>query len=51
MSDAKKIILIGAGCRGRIYTDKSLEMPESYKVVAVAEPREECRKYIKEKHG
>ena len=51
MSDTKKIILIGAGCRGRIYTDKSLEMPESYKVVAVAEPREECREYIKEKHG
>ena len=51
MSSVKKIILVGAGCRGRIYTDKSMEMPESYKVVAVAEPREECREYIKEKHG
>ena len=51
MSEQKKIILVGAGCRGRCYTDKSFEMPEQYKVVAVAEPREECRDYIKEKHS
>ena len=51
MADVKKIILVGAGCRGRCYTDKSFDMPDKYQVVAVAEPREECREYIKKKHS
>lgn len=51
MSDIKKIILIGAGCRGRCYTDVASNMPENYKVVAVAEPQDDCRRYIKEKHN
>lgn len=51
MSDVKKIILIGAGCRGRCYTDTTLKMPENYKVIAVAEPQDDCRQYIKETHG
>ena len=33
-----KVILIGAGGRGRTYTDIMAELPEQYQVVAVAEP-------------
>lgn len=51
MSEQKKVILIGAGCRGRCYTDVCADMPESYKVVAVAEPVEDCRNYIRDKHS
>ena len=43
-------ILIGAGNRGITYTDIMAKMNEKYKVVAVAEPVESRRNYIKEKH-
>ncbi len=46
-----KVILIGAGNRGRCYTKKMLELPESFKVIAVAEPIEERREDIKSVHG
>ena len=46
-----KVILIGAGNRGARYTDIMADMPEKYEVVAVAEPIQSRRNYIKEKHG
>ncbi len=45
------VILIGAGCRGTIYTDIMADMPEKYNVVGVAEPIESRREYIKSKHN
>lgn len=45
-----KVILIGAGMRGKIYTDMMKEMPEQYEVVAVAEPIESRRKDIQKRH-
>ena len=44
-----KVILIGAGNRGRTYTDQMAD--ERYKVVAVADPVPQLREYIGEKHG
>ena len=46
-----KVILIGAGSRGRCYTEKMLNLPDDFKVVAVAEPIEERREDIKAVHG
>ncbi len=46
-----KAVLIGAGNRRKAYTDKMLKTPEKYKIVAVAEPIENRRNYIKETHG
>lgn len=46
-----KVVLIGAGNRGITYTDVMKQMPERYEVVAVAEPEESRRNYIKETHG
>ncbi|MBR5515923.1 MAG: Gfo/Idh/MocA family oxidoreductase [Clostridia bacterium] len=44
-------ILIGAGNRGETYTNiMRRQMPEKFQVVAVAEPIEDRRNYIKEKH-
>lgn len=43
-------ILIGAGLRGKDYTDIMLEFPDKYQIIAVAEPIESRRNYIKEKH-
>ena len=45
-----KVILIGAGNRGAAYTDIMAQMPDKYEVVAVAEPIESRRNYIKDKH-
>ena len=45
-----KVILIGAGNRGVAYTDIMAQMTDKYEVVAVAEPIESRREYIKEKH-
>ena len=45
------VILIGAGLRGKIYTDKMYDLKEKFKVIGVAEPIENRRNYIKEKHG
>ena len=38
-----KVILIGAGQRGTLYTDIMKDNPEWFKVVGVAEPRESRR--------
>lgn len=46
-----KVILIGAGLRGITYTDIMSEHPDKFDVVAVAEPVESRRNYIKEKHN
>ena len=45
------VALIGAGARGRLYTDLMADMPEKYQVVAVAEPIKEKRDYVRDKHG
>lgn len=42
-----KAVLIGAGNRGITYTDIMSRMPENYEVVAVAEPIESRREYIR----
>ena len=46
-----KVIVIGAGNRGIGYTDIMFSSSEKFKVVGVAEPIEDRREYIKEKHG
>ena len=46
-----KAVLIGAGNRGITYTDIMSRMPENYEVVAVAEPIESRREYIRKKHN
>ena len=44
-------VLIGAGSRGIIYTDLMAEMKDRYKVVAVADPIEARRNYVRDRHG
>lgn len=46
-----KVILIGAGNRGMTYTRYMKEMPEKFEVVAVAEPRDSRREFIKNQHN
>lgn len=46
-----KVILIGAGMRGKTYTDQMARFPDKFKVVGVAEPVDNRREYIKEKHN
>ncbi len=46
-----KVIVIGAGNRGQTYTNIMANCPEQFKVVGVAEPIDNRRNYIKEKHG
>lgn len=46
-----KVILLGAGGRGRAYTDIMLDQLEKFKVVAVAEPISERREYIRKAHN
>lgn len=46
-----KVILIGAGNRGMMYTDKMLELKDKFEVVAVADPIDNHRNYVKEKHN
>ncbi len=46
-----KAILIGAGLRGITYTDVFAENRDKFELVAVAEPIESRRNYIKEKHA
>ena len=45
-----KVILIGAGHRGIGYTNIMANLNEQFEVVAVAEPIDSRRSYIKEKH-
>ena len=46
-----KVIVIGAGGRGQTYTDIMHKVPEMFEVVGVAEPLDDRREYIKEKHN
>lgn len=45
------VVLVGAGDRGSTYTDIMREMPERYKVVAVAEPIPSRREYVRARHN
>ncbi len=45
------VIVIGAGSRGKGYTDVMAKFPEKFSVVGVAEPIDDRRNYIKEKHA
>lgn len=48
----RKIILIGAGARGRCYTNVMKdEFPSDFELVACAEPNDDFRNFVKEKHG
>ncbi len=47
----KKLIVIGAGSRGRTYTDIAAASGRGFSVVGVAEPLTERRNYIRDKHG
>lgn len=49
--DKIRVVLVGAGSRGSAYTDIMARMPERFEVVAVAEPVESRRNYIKQKHN
>ena len=49
--EKKKLILIGAGMRGKSYTDTAFKMDGRFEVVAVAEPVDDRRNYIKKKHS
>jgi len=46
-----KVVLIGAGNRGTVYTDEMKKRNDKFEVVAVAEPIESRRNYIKKKHN
>lgn len=50
MSKTLTAILIGAGNRGTTYTDIMAQSEKPYKIVAVAEPIDSRRNYIKETH-
>ena len=48
----KKVILIGAGGRGMGYTNiMANEFPNDFEVIAVAEPIDDRRNYVKAKHN
>ena len=49
--EIKKLILIGAGGRGKTYTDVAKEMNGDFEVVAVAEPIDDRRQYIQKTHA
>ena len=46
-----KVILMGAGSRGRAYTDIMAHYSDRFEVVGVADPVKERREYIREKHN
>lgn len=46
-----KVVLIGAGNRGETYTSIMHEYPEKFQVVAVADPVESRREYVKKMHN
>ena len=46
-----KVILIGAGNRGEVYTNLMKKLPEKYQVVAVADPEITRREHFKALHG
>ena len=45
-----KLIIVGAGNRGRVYADYALRHPDEAQVVAVAEPRSEYRNALARAH-
>lgn len=45
-----KVIVLGGGQRGQIYTNVMAKMPEKFEVVGVAEPVRANREYIADKH-
>lgn len=45
-----KVIVIGGGQRGQIYTNVMAKMPDKFQVVGVAEPVQMNRDYIRDKH-
>ncbi len=47
----KKVIVIGAGGRGTRYSDIAYQMGEAFQIVAVAEPVDVRRNYIRDKFG
>ena len=47
----KRLILIGAGLRGKAYSDIALKNPDEFEIIAVAEPIEERRKVIQKIHN
>ena len=51
MSERKKLILIGAGNRGKRYTDIAKNIGEKFEIVAVAEPIAERREVMARIHG
>ncbi|MBO7185212.1 MAG: Gfo/Idh/MocA family oxidoreductase [Oscillospiraceae bacterium] len=46
-----KVIVLGGGQRGQIYTNVMATLPEQFSVVGVAEPGEANREYIRQKHN
>jgi len=46
-----KVILVGGGDRGMRYTNLMGESPEEYEVIAVAEPLENRREFVRDRHG
>lgn len=50
MNKILNVILIGAGNRGTTYTDIIAQMPDKFRVIAVAEPIKSRRKDIQKKH-
>ncbi|MBR7160867.1 MAG: Gfo/Idh/MocA family oxidoreductase [Clostridia bacterium] len=45
------VILIGAGSRGKTYGGRMNNMPEKYKIVAIAEPKETIRRRCQKEYG
>lgn len=46
-----RVLVIGAGARGEIYSRYALAHPELMQVVAVAEPRDTYRQQFVAQHG
>lgn len=46
-----KVIVLGGGQRGQIYTNVMATMPQEFAVVGVAEPGQANREYIRDKHN
>ncbi len=47
----KKLILIGGGVRGMTYLEYVYDNPDEFQLVAVVEPNDDRRNYIKERHN
>ena len=45
------VALIGAGSRGKAYSDIMLQQPDRFQIVSVAEPLEARREYIRKAHN